>query len=96
MPGVLTGIAWYQRPEWPLLLAFSTDAAGLERTYDQWRAVAEDTYARMQREGSEVERIEVRVAELVVWCAEKGRPLDESARAEFVANKLRQREPVAT
>ena len=95
MPAILTGIAWYVRAEWPLLLGISTDGDSLERTYEEWHVIAERAYARLQEEGLAVEKVEVRVVELLAWCAEQGRPVDESARAAFVSDKLRRRDELA-
>jgi hypothetical protein len=95
MPGILTGIAWYQRSEWPLLLSLSTDGDTLERTYDEWRVAAEAMFDQMEERDMAVEKVQVRMAELAAWCAAQGRPLDESARADYVAELLRRREAEA-
>lgn len=89
MAAVKTGIAWYRREDWPLLLSLSTDGGFLERTYDEWLAAAEKTYRDLKVRGADVEKVEVTVAELVAWCRRKQRPMDETARSTFLAAKLR-------
>ena len=89
MAGVLTGVAWYRKSEWPLLASLATDPEVLPKTYEEWRMLAEQTYARLEHEGYRVEKVEVRLADLIAWCAEHGRPMDESARSAFVADTLR-------
>ncbi len=92
MAGILTGIAWYERHEWPLLHSLAADPEALEPTYEEWRVAAEQTEAFLQEKGYKVERVPARVAELVKWCSAQGRPLDESARSLFVAETLRLRD----
>lgn len=92
MAGVLTGVAWYRRSEWPLLLSLAADPEALATTYDEWLVVAEQTYARLRQEGYLVEKVEVELAEMLGWCAVHNRSFDESARSAFVADKLRRRE----
>lgn len=92
MAAIVTGLAWYRRPEWPLLRSFSVDADDLESTYDEWLATAERCYRQLQAQGSAVERVDVPIGELFAWCTRQQRPLDETARAEFVAVKLREKD----
>ncbi len=96
MAGILTGIAWYRRQEWPLLRSLAEDAETLAVTYDEWLLVAEQTYARMQAEGYMVEKVDVPLQDLVQWCAAHGRPLDEAARSSYVAHKLRDRDAMSS
>jgi len=92
MAGLLTGVAWYRRSEWPLLASLAADPDVLAKTYDEWLLMAEATYARLQQEGYIVEKVEVPLADLLVWCAAQGRALNESARSAFVADTLRRRD----
>lgn len=92
MAGILTGVAWYRRNEWPLLRSLAVDSEILAETYDEWLLIAEQTYVRMQAEGYLVEKVDVPLQDLVKWCAAHGRPLDEAARSGYVADKLRTRD----
>ncbi|MGC8991285.1 MAG: hypothetical protein ACP5MD_14310 [Verrucomicrobiia bacterium] len=92
MAGILTGVAWYRRHEWPLLRSLAVDAEALAETYDEWLLIAERTYVRMQAEGYVVEKVDVPLQDLVKWCAAHNRPLDEAARSAYVADKLRARD----
>jgi hypothetical protein len=96
MAGILTGVAWYRRHEWPLLRSLAVDADTLAETYDEWLLIAEQTYVRMQAEGYVVEKVDVPLHDLVKWCAAHGRALDEAARSAFVADKLRARDATGT
>lgn len=89
MAGVLTGIAWYDRSEWPLLRSLAADPEMLAETYDEWLLGAEQTYARLTAQGYAVEKVEVKLKDLLAWCNSQGRPLDEFARSGFVEAKLR-------
>ncbi|MCX8108445.1 MAG: hypothetical protein N3G20_06540 [Verrucomicrobiae bacterium] len=89
MAGVITGIAWYRRPEWPLLRGLAVDSEMLPHSYDEWLLVAQQTLDRLVAEGQVVRKVDVSLAELVQWCSSQGRPLDEPARSAFVEAKLR-------
>jgi hypothetical protein len=48
-------------------------------------------HSRLQSQGVLVEPLEVRVADLVQWCAERNLPVDGAARAEYVSFMLRRK-----
>lgn len=92
MPGVLTGLAWYRRDEWPLLASLAADPERFEPTYDQWLVVAQRSYLNLEHQGASVVKVDVALADLVAWCHEQGRELNEDARSAFVAHRLRDSE----
>lgn len=87
--GVVNGLAWYRAEQWARLLDVAVDRSTLERTHDQWQAVATKALADLARAGVRARKVEVDVDELVEWCRSEGRPIDGAARAAFVAVKLR-------
>ena len=89
---VVTGIAWYRAEQWPQLLEVAADRTELERTYDEWQAVAKTALVDVARAGVSARKVEVDVNELVAWCHSQGRPVDAAARSAFAALKLRQAE----
>ncbi len=86
--GLVSGVAWYRREQWPLLRENSADAEDLEETYDEWLEFAKDALLNFARKGSPMRRIDVDVEELIAWCREENRPLDANARAAFASEKL--------
>ena len=87
---VATAIAWYRAEQWPRLLEVATDRAQLERTYDEWQAVAQRALTDFARAGVWVRKVDVDLNELVAWCHSQGRAVDATARSAFAALKLRQ------
>jgi hypothetical protein len=85
------GFAWYKPSQWARLLEVAPDARQLEPTYNQWRAGAVRGMNEMRRSGVRVEKVEVDVEQLVRWCEQEGREVDGEARAEFAAQKLREK-----
>ena len=87
---VVSGVAWYRAEQWPRLLEVSVDRSELERTYDEWQAIATKGLADLARAGVWARKVDVDVDELVEWCRSEGRAVDGAARAAFAVLKLRQ------
>ena len=87
-PEIVAGIAWFRADQWQLLRSLSTDADELEKTYEEWVAIAEKTVQDLTRQGVLVRKVDVDVNELQVWCSAQKRPLDSSARAQYAAAHL--------
>jgi hypothetical protein len=88
--GMVSGVAWYRAEQWPRLLETSVDRLELERTYDEWHAMATEGLAELARAGVWPQKVDVDVDEMVEWCRTRGRPVDAAARAQFVALKVKQ------
>lgn len=86
------GVAWYRREQWDRLLEISSDRNELERTYDEWRVMAEIKTKELAKHGYEFRKIAIDVEELLKWCNSKKRPVNGDARSEFTAIKLREQE----
>jgi hypothetical protein len=89
--GVVVGIAWYRREEWPKLLAASADRDQLEDTYDEWVSGVEETLSRLSAEGIHAEKVDIDMDKLIAWCREKQVPLDGNARAKYASVMLEAR-----
>lgn len=88
--GILFGVAYYSRAQWPRLLAAAADREVLEDTHDEWVAFYNSTVAKLGGAGGKWVRVPIDVDELVAWCVQQGRPLNGAARAEFTALKTRE------
>lgn len=69
----------------------AADTEVLEETYNQWLALANDAMTRLEPDGIKAQSIDIDVDELVRWCAEQRRPIDQASRAAFTSFKLRQK-----
>jgi hypothetical protein len=87
---IAAGVAWYRRGQWPRLLEVAEDADELEETYDGWLRMADERFSSFKVPGVLLKKVDVDVEELIAWCAERGRPVDGSARSEFVAEKVQE------
>jgi hypothetical protein len=86
---LVTGIAWYRREQWPQLRAAAVDENELEKTYDEWLAVANRTLRDLKAHGIFARKVDVDVNELLAWCRRHTKFVDGNARSEFVADKLK-------
>lgn len=90
MKRVIVGIAWFQPDQWPQLREVSADRESLETTHEEWERTASKTLKRLRREGIDVRKVPVDIAELVEWCNRSGTPINSAARADFASHKLRE------
>ena len=90
--GSRIGVAWYRREQWDHLLEISSDRDELEDTYDEWVAVAERRVKELGQHVYMLCKVDVDVEELVSWCNSQNRPVDGTARTEFVLLKLREQD----
>lgn len=88
---IVMGFAWYRPDQWSLLRSLSVDSDKLEETYEQWLAFANKTVDDLRCQGISVQKMDVDVRELSVWCKKHGCPLDGDARAAYVSEKMNQR-----
>src|SRR5437899_3772115 len=88
---IRVGLAWFNREQWHLLRDVAADRAKLDDTFEEWEASARRALADLKSRGVHVEPFEVRVAELVQWCAERKLPVDGPARAEYVSFMLKRK-----
>ncbi len=85
----VVGVAWYSEIEWARLKEAANDPEILEDTYGEWCRVYADAVEKLEKAGATCIPVPLLISEVSDWCAKKGRPLDASARAEFVANRVR-------
>ena len=90
-PDMKIGVAFYSETEWDRLRELAPDPEVLEETYAEWRKVYEEGVRKLAASGLVTEPVEVSVDDLQAWCADRKRPLDGKARAEFVSQLVMQR-----
>ena len=87
----VVGVAWFKKEEWAELQRIATDADQLGVTWETWATNAEKTVADLMRKGLHIEKVEVDVSDLALWCRAMGRDCDGAARAAYAAVKLKER-----
>ena len=88
--GATMGVAWYRRDQWERLHEVAADPDTLERTYDEWLALAQKAMIDLLGQGTRAHRVEVDVEELVQWCRDNERKLDGDARAAYAVARLQE------
>jgi hypothetical protein len=83
------GVAWYRPEQWALLRQVSTNREKLSETWSEWEATASARLTELRARGLEIRKVDVDVRELQAWCESRRRPIDGSARSEYVADHLR-------
>jgi hypothetical protein len=86
--GISVGVAWFDREQWHLLCEVAADRQKLDDTFEEWEANARRALANLKSSGVDAAPFDVHVADLVQWCAERKRPVDGVARAEYVSFML--------
>ena len=83
-PIVVSGLAWYRKEQFQQLRMLASDPQILHSTYEDWLAEAEKTIPEMEKKGIKIQKVDVDLKELQAWCLRAKRPLNASARAEYV------------
>ena len=86
---VVVGAAWYRSDQWDRLKEVSEDRADLEETWEEWICTAEKSLRDLRARGIQVEKVDVDVEELMLWCSLKQQPINAASRSAFAAEKLR-------
>ncbi|GDY21336.1 hypothetical protein LBMAG56_26820 [Verrucomicrobiota bacterium] len=84
-PQMIVGVAWFREDQWQWLRALAADPEVLEPTHAEWLAIAEKTMRDLAKHGVVAQKVTVDVYALHAWCVEQRRPLNSSARAEYVS-----------
>lgn len=79
------GMPWYDRDQFPRILAVMVDSDRLHRTFDEWEQAAEQGEASLKASGRIVVRAHLDPDEFVAWCAERDLDTNASARNQFAA-----------
>lgn len=85
------GLAWFDREQWQRLTEVVSDRSELDDTLEQWERGAKKALKNFARRGQQVEKVPIRVDELLSWCTVRGLVPDGKARAEFVTEILRKK-----
>lgn len=67
------------------------DPQSLDDTYLQWRHNAEKTIGELRAKGEQVNKISIKISQLIIWCELKGIKPDSEARKEYASFLAAQR-----
>jgi hypothetical protein len=81
---IVVGVGWYSPSQWARLREVSADPDQLEQTHQQWVATYERATRALAAKGVILKKVPIDVGELEKWCREREKPIDGSARSEYV------------
>ncbi len=87
--GAVAGIAWFDSEQWQRLREVAADPETLEDSHAEWLDVANRALRDLRSQGLTLEKVPLKIEELIAWSNEEGRPIDSAARAQFAALELR-------
>lgn len=92
----VAGVAWYSSTQWQQLREVAADPERLENTYQEWLAVADQAWKKIEASGIALVKVPVVVSELTDWCRERDIPIDGKARAQYVVEVIKRGALVST
>lgn len=85
MKSARSAIAWFEREDWPEIKKLT---AGLQDTFDEWLAAAEQGIADVTAQGFIVQKVILKPSDLRQQYRATGRKIDGAGRAKMAAEKL--------
>ena len=76
------GIPWYERADYPEVLALISDADFLPRGYDAWKRAAEEAEGKIIADGHVAIRVPLDPVQFRAWC--EGSELEANASAQRI------------
>ena len=84
-PVQIYGISWFQPEQWERLLEISSDRESLDNSYEEWRENANKAIHEFRAQGHIIKKVKLNLEEFLSWCNENKKETNGSARAEYVA-----------
>jgi hypothetical protein len=78
-------VACFSAEDFELLKSIAADSDKLHDTYEEWQADVERISQIFSDAGLIVQKVQVKMIDLVPWCASRGIPLDAAARSRYAA-----------
>ncbi|WJG10940.1 hypothetical protein [Aliiglaciecola sp. LCG003] len=78
---IVYSFAWFEPEQWKCLKEVIDDPSSLDDRYEEWRASAEKTISEFRATGQIVQKISIKVSELLIICESEGYKPDSKARS---------------
>ena len=85
------GVAWFDRQQWLRLAEVVPDRNELDDTFQQWERSAKKTLEDLEREGQLVEKVPIKIDELLAWCTLRGLRPSSEARSQYVLELMQKK-----
>ncbi len=79
------GIVWYTEEELGKMKNISVDSELLENSFQEWKEMAEKTFADMKSTGIIGEKVSIKTEEFSIWCKIHSVLVDSSSRSKYVS-----------
>jgi hypothetical protein len=86
------GIAWFDREQWNRLTEVVPDRSELDDTFEAWERSARKAIKNFERNGQTIEKVQIKVEELLAWCLINGTSPNGASRSNYVSEVLKIRE----
>jgi len=88
---VIYTMTWFQPEEWQKLKEIVDDPTTLDDSYEEWRKGAEQSIRKFRENGQIVQKIAVKIDNLLAWCNTQGLKPDGKARSQYAAHLAQQK-----
>ena len=86
---ILFGIAWYRENQWELFKKVADDTDKLEETCQEWQKSAKKIELDLLLKGTNTERVDIDINELIKWCKRNKKSNTSESRSEYVAEFIK-------
>ena len=76
-------LCWFDEEQWNLLA--KADPDGVDESYSQWRTNANKAFTELKENGLKVQKLSIKISELLKWCQERGIEPNSKSRSEYAA-----------
>jgi hypothetical protein len=83
------GICWYTEAGWARIKQTATDPERFEATYEEWRAMAENSLPDLMQVGISAVKVTIDPDDFAAWCKKYRRKNNGRARAAYVTDWLK-------
>ena len=74
---------WFDEEQWNLLAKVDPDGVG--ESYSQWRKNANKAYTELKEKGLRIQKLSIKIPELLKWCQKRGVEPNSKSRSEYAA-----------
>ena len=89
-PKPVVGVAWYRPEQWEILLNASVDRDKLADTHAEWLEEAKRVVKQFRQRGINIIKVDIEIADLLLWCESQKIPLNGKARSKYTVLKVQQ------
>ncbi|HVE77117.1 MAG TPA: hypothetical protein VND22_10215 [Actinomycetota bacterium] len=82
-----TPLSWYEREDWEHIGKVAVDPEKRASTYEEWLTEAQKLFDWFVERGTTPEKANIRAEDMIAWCAQHDRVVDENSRAIYIGRE---------